>query len=212
MKKFGGLWKDELIPELERRLVRKYGIDGLVEAQPLFNKLQINIKMSETDTDLGFRQERISTAEALQEDIYFYLLDWFKTFGERECGRELDNVGLIMPEPEICTGQKTEIEVIMYDDLAEGSLLETCNVSFPIDAADDVGLSIKSIAFDGDVSILDVFAKGRGVIERAKVLSDMIEKGVIDMFSEENVVIRLSDGEQRKYSYCEKSKNAVSNI
>ena len=76
-------------------------------------------------------------------------------FGERECGRELDNVGLIMPEPEICTGQKTETEVIMYDDLAEGSLLETCNVSFPIDAADDVGLSIKSIAFDGDVSILD---------------------------------------------------------
>ena len=76
---------------------------------------------------------------------------------------------------------------------AEGSLLETCNVSFPIDAADDVGLSIKSIAFDGDVSILDVFAKGRGVIERAKVLSDMIEKGVIDMFSEENIVIRLSD-------------------
>lgn len=185
--------EDELIPELERRLVRKYGIDGLVEAQPLFNKLQINIKMSETDRDLGFRQERISTAEALQEDIYFYLLDWFKTFGERECGRELDNVGLIMPEPEICTGQKTEIEVIMYDDLAEGSLLETCNVSFPIDAADDVGLSIKSIAFDGDVSILDVFAKGRGVIERAKVLSDMIEKGVIDMFSEENIVIRLSD-------------------
>ena len=43
------------------------------------------------------------------------------------------------------------------------------------------------------MSILDVFAKGRGVIERAKVLSDMIEKGVIDMFSEENIVIRLSD-------------------
>ena len=114
--------EDDLIPELEKRLTDKYGVDGLVEAQPLFNRLQIDINMSEIDRDLGFRQERISTAEALQEDIYFYLLDWFKTYGERECGHELDNVGLIMPEPEIRTGRQTEFTAVMYDDLAGGAV------------------------------------------------------------------------------------------
>ena len=150
--------EDDLIPELEKRLTDKYGVDGLVEAQPLFNRLQIDINMSEIDRDLGFRQERISTAEALQEDIYFYLLDWFKTYGERECGHELDNVGLIMPEPEIRTGRQTEFTAVMYDDLAGGAVWESEGESMSLDAADDVRLYIRELAFDGDTAVLTLDA------------------------------------------------------
>ncbi len=188
--------EDDLIPELEKRLTDKYGVDGLVEAQPLFNRLQIDINMSEIDRDLGFRQERISTAEALQEDIYFYLLDWFKTYGERECGHELDNVGLIMPEPEIRTGQQTEFTAVMYDDLAGGAVWESEGESLSLDAADDVRLYIRELAFDGDTAVLTLDAAGLGVLARAAIIGDMIKAGVINMFSEERVLVRLSDGEE----------------
>ena len=52
--------------------------------------------------------------------------------GERECGSELDNVGLIMPEPEIRKGMDTEIEVILYEDLTDGAKVFSPGGDVPI--------------------------------------------------------------------------------
>lgn len=178
--------EDETIPQLEQRLVKRYGKDGLAAAQPLFNRLQINVRMSEVDRDLGFREERISTAEAMQEDIYFYILDWFKTYGERECEKELDNIGLIMPEPEIMRGERTEIEVILYDDLAAGAQLQVDDKQIEICEACGVKVAAESICFSADSSSAEVTAvvSGEGALARAKALGEMIETGVIEMFSD----------------------------
>ncbi len=231
-EKVWGILENEVIPRLEGYLTNRYGVAGLAEAQPLFNRLQLNISMSEMDLDLGFRQERISTAEAMQEDLYFYLLDWFKTFGERECGRELDNVGLIMPEPEICKGEDTQFEMILYDDFARGAELraregidrgEGILPIPPLDvkllpeeifledggkggnAALHIALRVSAESEEGGKAgktgdageeAAEAAARG-GVLERAAVLAEMIETGVVDLYADSPVFIEVRNGAEK---------------
>ena len=212
------IMESEIIPNLEHYLVGRYGLDGLVDAQPLFNRLQINIYMSELDRDLGFRQERISTVEAMQEDMYFYLLDWFKTFGERECGRELDNVGLIMPEPEISKGKQTKVEVILYEDFAAGAELREGETTAAIEET-PVSLSAESVSFSNGT--MRITAKSDPVtVKKAQLLNEMIESGVVDFYSprdtelrlicgDETADVRFSRTEKRGSSLTEAEKNRI---
>lgn len=114
------VWKqleERIIPDIQAWLYSLGDLKALPKKQPLFNKLEFSIQMSEMDYNTQIRQERISTLEAMQEDIYFYILDWFKTFGERNCGCALDNVGLIIPNLENRKYQETQIDAGLYLDL-----------------------------------------------------------------------------------------------
>lgn len=185
----------EIIPLLETYLVNRYGIDGLADAQPLFNRLQIDILMSEMDRDLGFRQERISVPEAMQEDIYFYLLDWFKTFGERECGRQLDNVGLIMPEPEIRKGRDTKITMTLYGDLAEDAEVQIDGQRYPL-RQEEAFLQIEKISCESERITVSAAASHGKIVEKAAFLDEMIEDGILAFYGGKDVILHLHYGEQ----------------
>lgn len=199
----------EIIPKLETYVTCRYGLEGLVEAQPLFHRLQINIQMSEPDRDLGYRQERISTAEAMQEDIYFYLLDWFKTYGERECGKELDNVGLIMPEPEIRCGAETDIEVILYDDLAEGAQLCQNSIVEPIPEK-EIQLQVERVSFENGVLCQYVSCKDADCGKKLVLLHEMVAEGIVDFYQHRPVTLCLAGGSRLVIPAHERTPSVLS--
>src|SRR5690606_18740579 len=65
--------------------------------QPFFSKLEINLDISEPDDDLSSRTDRISSLDAMHEDLYFVALDYFRTLGLRDTGEKITSPGLILP-------------------------------------------------------------------------------------------------------------------
>ncbi|MCD2491158.1 M14 family metallopeptidase [Lacrimispora sp. NSJ-141] len=181
--------EDTVLPDLEKLLTDKYTVDGLVGAQPLFNRLQLNISMSEVDYDTGIREERVSTTENMQEDMYFYLLDWFKTFGERECGRGLDNVGLIIPEIKNVKEEDSRFEVILYEDYAEEPYGSFDGKICPIEQ-EKVKAEPVSLHFEGDTAVLlmEIRTEGEEIqnscassaLSRLRVAGELLEKGILN--------------------------------
>lgn len=176
MQKVWRAVEEDVLPKLEDYFIKKYGKEKLVNMQPLFNKLQIDITASEVDYDLGIHQERISTIESLQEDLYFYILDYFKTYGERECGKELDNIGLILPDIKNCKYGDCKVSVKLYEDYADNPCFISANDITKIQN-DKVDLKVKklriensSIAADIDISCIDTGA----IIEKINILEDLI--------------------------------------
>ncbi|WP_278564931.1 hypothetical protein [Emergencia timonensis] len=203
--------EEKIIPKLEACLLKRYGTSGLVAAQPLFNRLQINISMSEMDFDLGYRQERISTIEAMQEDLYFYLLDWFKTYGERECGSELDNVGLIMPEPEIRKGMDTEIEVILYEDLTDGAKVFSPGGDVPI-VEKPVLLRSSRLTFEEGVLCQSIETDDALALHKLRILDEMVKKGIIDFYQQHPVTIRMESAGEIAEAQIPKHQKTASTL
>lgn len=210
-EKVWDILETKIIPKLESYLTERYDVQGLVAAQPLFNKLQIRICMSEMDFDLGYREERISTAEAMQEDMYFYLLDWFKTYGERECGHELDNVGLIMPEPEICKGEETLVEVSLFDDLAPGAQLVFGEESMPLKEK-SVSVLATSLRFEQGELCLNLTSDDFAAAEKIKLLNQMTEDGVIDFYQKRPIHLYMEASGRREGLHILKRKPKPSTL
>lgn len=49
--------------------------------KPLFHSLTLDVTMSEAETKLDFEHERISSMEALHEDLYFNTLEYYRELG-----------------------------------------------------------------------------------------------------------------------------------
>ena len=64
---------------------------------PYFNKLEVEVWMSEPDYSLGVDEEQISSLEALHEDIYFETLTLFDVMGLFYSGERLSYPGCVIP-------------------------------------------------------------------------------------------------------------------
>ena len=191
--------EEQMLPRLESYFSDKYGIENLVKIQPLFNKLQIKIWMSEVDYDIGIRQERLSTTESMQEDIYFYILDWFKTYGERECGKELDNIGLIIPEISNCKESYSSVQVVLYDDYSDDTYIIGDGISKKI-TEDNIEFKPYKIDFNNDNINLyvDVLCENhKNVVNKLNVLHELSKEKIIYFNNSENYNINFKAGDLR---------------
>lgn len=68
------------------------------ETEPYFEELNIRVELPAEDEDLGYGDEVISLREALHEDIYFSLLEFFQKKSSRPLGDRGLKPGQIVPE------------------------------------------------------------------------------------------------------------------
>lgn len=169
--------EDTVLNDLERYYSEKHGVGVLPECQPLFNRLQFDLNFSEMDYDIGIRQERVSVPEAMQEDLYFYILDWFKTLGERECGKELDNVGLIMPNIHNRKGEKTTLAVALYDDAATTDYYEIAGSAIYPEKRSCIVTPL-GIGF-GENTCFSASVETPQAYQRAQALKELVESGTV---------------------------------
>jgi hypothetical protein len=89
-ERFWNIYQSETLPRIHEYLLRLYEGKPLPECAPHFSKLEVELWLSEPDYRIGIGEERISTLEALHEDIYFETLLFFEILG-------LPNPGRIIP-------------------------------------------------------------------------------------------------------------------
>ena len=89
-ERFWNLYQSNTLPKIHQYILKLYAGRPLPECAPHFGTLEVEIWLSEPDYRIGICEERISTLEALHEDIYFETLLFFEILG-------LPNPGRIIP-------------------------------------------------------------------------------------------------------------------
>jgi hypothetical protein len=106
----------QLLPKIRDYVVRLHDGTPRVENAPHFEELSVDVELSESDYRIGIDEERISTLEALHEDIYFETLLFFDLLGSATCGTPLKYPGRIIPRvrPSRPGGGRAHVRLVGY--------------------------------------------------------------------------------------------------
>ncbi|MCS0824612.1 M14 family metallopeptidase [Cytobacillus firmus] len=112
-ERFYRFYTEEVLPRL-RREIADYK-DGQGHTQPLFDRIEIDVWMSEEECKLSIDEERISSLEALHEDLYFNTLDYFVILGEELEGKSFNAPGGVHPFMHVREGEKPKAHIRVYN-------------------------------------------------------------------------------------------------
>jgi len=88
----------EILPRVFRTVMSRYHGDLRPEFAPPFDTLKMDFHLSEPNYELtGIDKERISSLEALQEDIFYSTENFVNMMGDLKTGRSINYVGRIIP-------------------------------------------------------------------------------------------------------------------
>ncbi|MBU2643743.1 hypothetical protein KKI24_03480, partial [bacterium] len=86
------------LPELEKRMADRLAEESAAGQAAFWKELRIDVYIDETDARLGFGDERIGPMEALHEDLYFTMLDFFNRFATLHCLPPEIQLGQVIPK------------------------------------------------------------------------------------------------------------------
>lgn len=95
---FWDRYHKEILPRVFQTVMARYHGDLRPEFAPPFDTLKMDFHLSEPNYELtGIDKERISSLEALQEDIFYSTENFVNMMGDLEAGRAVNYVGRIIP-------------------------------------------------------------------------------------------------------------------
>ncbi len=129
LERFWAFYQEDVLPEVYRHIQQKTGAHPTFSKQPYFKQLKIVLRLSEPDFSLNLDQERISSLEAVHDEIYFDTLDFLRGITEKEAedkkdsssGHRASAPGLVLPviHPSLEGDSPGHIEVLFEDNPAE---------------------------------------------------------------------------------------------
>ncbi len=102
MQRFWQFYQHDVLQRLMQEILADGGPS--IARQPFFDELIVEVWISEQNDQLGIREENVSGAEALQEDIYFNALDTLEVFGLATAGEKTDAPGAVIPIVHVVPG------------------------------------------------------------------------------------------------------------
>ncbi|WP_078544694.1 M14 family metallopeptidase [Litchfieldia alkalitelluris] len=111
-ERFYQYYQQEVLELLYSKIERKEEGQGFT--MPLFDRIEVSVTMSEEEKKLDLDEERISSMEALHEDVYFNTLDFFMQKGEEEKGKGFTAPGGVHPYMRAVKHAKPFAEIIAY--------------------------------------------------------------------------------------------------
>lgn len=177
------IYQAEVLPECKEYILKKTGGVVSPELQPFFQKLHLDITLSEPEYRTGSREDLISPLNALHEDLYFTGSDYFKYLGQTH-GVTIDAPGLILPDLHVGEG-KPKFKVSLLEPVKEKAYITKDEVVVcQQKTRDDVSAWVSEVGMkDGALAVkiqtegvcdkvLEAYAElfGEGVLGCSKVL------------------------------------------
>lgn len=106
----------EFLPGLKYKLKNYKAGQG--HTRPFFDRIEIDVTLSEEEEKLHVDEERTSSSEALYEDLYFNTLDFFAEWGIETEGKAFDAPGGVHPFIHVKKGAapSASIRVFKWED------------------------------------------------------------------------------------------------
>ncbi len=96
-ERFWDYYQAKVLPRVYEHVMKVTGGKPTADKQPFHRDLDIEVWMSEPDEAIGVDEERVSSLEALHEDIYFVTLDFFSAMGRTLTKNRLNAPGKVFP-------------------------------------------------------------------------------------------------------------------
>ena len=98
IEEFWDHYHKDVLPRVFRTVMARYHGELRPEFAPPFDTLKMDFHLSEPNYELtGIDKERISSLEALQEDIFYSTENFVNMMGDLQAGRAVNYVGRIIP-------------------------------------------------------------------------------------------------------------------
>jgi hypothetical protein len=98
IEEFWDHYHKDVLPRVFRTVMARYHGELRPEFAPPFDTLKMDFHLSEPNYELtGIDKERISSLEALQEDIFYSTENFVNMMGDLQAGRAINYVGRIIP-------------------------------------------------------------------------------------------------------------------
>ncbi len=91
LEKFWEFFQNDVLTGIYRYIKKNTGDHPTFSNQPYFKQLKIDLHLSEPDFRLELDQERISSLEAVHDEIYFGTLDFLRGITEKDPQKEQEN-------------------------------------------------------------------------------------------------------------------------
>lgn len=101
--RFWNFFQQQAVPDILSAMDARLSSGPLGGQTAFFDTIAVDVCMDETDTGLGFMGEQISPMEALQEDIYFFLLSMAQQFSQDHDLPDSIRLGRILPRVKALT-------------------------------------------------------------------------------------------------------------
>lgn len=176
------IYQAEVLPECKAYILEKTGGVVSSQLQPFFQKLHLDVTLSEPEYRVGCREDLISPLNALHEDMYFAGSDYFKYLGQMH-HTVIDAPGLILPDLHVGQG-KPEFKVSLWEPLkGKSCIYQAENLVCEQKMRSEVSVWISEVAVSEGK--LDVTIQTEGV-EEAVVASyaKLFEEGVLGISRE----------------------------
>ncbi|MCP3740097.1 M14 family metallopeptidase [Rossellomorea sp. BNER] len=111
-ERFYEFYQKEVLPLLWSKVEGSDKEQGFTK--PLFDRIEIVAQMSEEERRLNLDEERISSMEALHEDLYFNTLDFFIVKGEETIGKGFPAPGGVYPFVKAVSDVKPKAAIVAY--------------------------------------------------------------------------------------------------
>lgn len=118
------IYQQEILPDCRSYIEEKLQQHPTLTDQPFFSQLRLEIEVSEPDEKLPWRQDLLSSLDAMHEDLYFAGSDFFKVYGLKSCGEQFSAPGLILPIIHQRQGKPT-LKVTLLEQMEKWPLLLT---------------------------------------------------------------------------------------
>ncbi|WP_164217734.1 M14 family metallopeptidase [Virgibacillus sp. YIM 98842] len=105
-------YMEEILPKLWEKADVSDELSGTLK--PLFDRIEIVAGLSEEEMKIPVAEERISSLEALHEDVYFNTLDYFHIKGEETADKPYITPGGVYPFMKVTPGEKPSAEITAY--------------------------------------------------------------------------------------------------
>ena len=193
VEKIWEIFQSEILPEVKRYLLEKYGGKLSAEKQPYFAELRLCIEASEPNYSLGIREDMISSLDVLHEDLYFTTIEYLKCVGLEYGNAVVDAPGLIYPEIVEKEGAPS-IRFELYDYLSDKAFYVQDEKKIEIPSHRDASCFIEELLWDdGIVAVVRVEGADE---ELVGAYAELLREGLTDnVFGDCSILLRCGDSE-----------------
>lgn len=196
LERIWDIYQKEVLPKAGEFVEQKMNGEIQTDKQPFFQKLVLEVSVSEPDYRAKSREDLISSLDALHEDLYFVGCDYFKHYGIQKADVLLDAPGLILPVIHNREGAPS-FRVSLYERLAEKAyILRGEKIAACQREREEVSVRIVRIYFK---------ERRLGVEIQVKGVPESVLKAYAELFSEN--VLELSRSVETAYLLKLKGEN-----
>lgn len=186
------VYQAEVLPAVTDYLLKQNKGRLLAANQPFFSKLELRLDVSEPDFDLPSRTDRVSSLDAMHEDLYFVGLDYFRTLGLRLANEKITSPGLVLPilrnrvgKPKLTvklTIPKSKTPLILRSGKIIQKPLDPGQVSLSISQIQKTEQGLKlSLSIKAPEKLKPVLKQYGKLIESSRLTNSLAETGISEI-------------------------------